>query len=196
MHSHTLGYQVLWLRLRGRCTISDLLTSGAWRMRESDHMRAPYTRISCWWVIMSAWHEVFKWYRQNITLFKTIRILSSFFRIAWEKEVTIIQLNVASRRNFVRLLCFFANLIQKGNLVLLKLLCSLIHFWPKQRLFLILLDPMCVEYLNCIFKLIRDIQFVSVKEQDYPESLIIVREPLDIFVAKLTPSRVFDIIST
>ena len=55
---------------------------------------------------------------------------------------------------------------------------------------------MCVEYLNCIFKLIRDIQFVSVKEQDYPESLIIVREPLDIFVAKLTPSRVFDIIST
>ena len=50
-------------------------------------------------------------------------------------------------------------------------------------------------YLNCVFKLIRDIQFVSVKEQDYPENLIFVRETLDIFVAKLTPSRVFDIIS-
>ena len=24
-------------------------------MRESDHISAPYTRISCWWVIMSAW---------------------------------------------------------------------------------------------------------------------------------------------
>ena len=51
-------------------------------------------------------------------------------------------------------------------------------------------------YLNCVFKLIRDIQLVSVKEQDYPENFIIAKETFDTFLAKLTPSWVFDIIST
>ena len=98
---------MFWPFLHWVC--SDLLTSGAWRIRESDHMRAPYTRISCWWVIMSAWpthilftkspkviihlccsikHSCFLcltnlFLNGNLTLFKTILILSSFFRIAW-----------------------------------------------------------------------------------------------------------------
>ena len=106
------GFRIFWQNICTKAEVwnvehlcfssSDLLTSGAWRIRESDHIRAPYTRISCWWVIMSAWQTnilftsfMSAWPMQilftksnlgrNLTLFKTILILSSFFRIAWKE---------------------------------------------------------------------------------------------------------------
>ena len=105
----------------------------------------------------------------KLTLFKTILILSSFFRIAWIFFIYFWWFYL-----FDVLLMILTFWCTFGDFLFFDDLYFLMYFW-RFLLFDVLLMIFtfwtCTN-LNCIFKLVRDVELVCVKEQDDPDTIL------------------------